>query len=160
MARILICSSAIKVYDSWAYRMMDVTRECISCILELREMLLSFQTGFNLVIAAVVCAVLESIYALESSSDTTQFLKRKESGSGSNRGPSAYQHSALTLSHTGSHSPTARSSAFLTDLSPCSYWQMSIANERPHTNTPPQTVNKVWTKQGCVLFFFSFFKQR
>ena len=30
------------------YRKMDVARECISPILELREMLLSFQTGFNL----------------------------------------------------------------------------------------------------------------
>ena len=31
------------------------------------------------------------------------FLKRKESRSGSHRGPSAYQHSALPLGHTGSH---------------------------------------------------------
>ena len=31
------------------------------------------------------------------------FLKRKESRSGSNRGPSAYQPSALPLGHTGSH---------------------------------------------------------
>ena len=30
------------------------------------------------------------------------FFKRKESRSGSNRGPSAYQPSALPLSHTGS----------------------------------------------------------
>ena len=30
-----------------------------------------------------------------------QFLKRKESRSGSNQGPSAYQPSALTLGHTG-----------------------------------------------------------
>ena len=30
-----------------------------------------------------------------------QFLKRKESRSGSNRGPSIYQHSALPLGHTG-----------------------------------------------------------
>ena len=41
-----------------------MTRERISCILELREILLSFQTGFNLVIAAVVCPVLESIFRL------------------------------------------------------------------------------------------------
>ena len=33
--------------------------ERISRILELRELLLSFQTGFNLVNAAVVCAILE-----------------------------------------------------------------------------------------------------
>ena len=38
---------------------MDVTKECIRCIFELRELLLSFQTGFNLVNAAVVCAILE-----------------------------------------------------------------------------------------------------
>ena len=47
---------------------MDVTRERISRILELREILLSFQTGFNLVNAAVVYAVLMSISGLESSS--------------------------------------------------------------------------------------------
>ena len=47
---------------------MDVTRERISRILELREILLSIQTSFNLVNAAVVCAVLESISGLEPSS--------------------------------------------------------------------------------------------
>ena len=51
---------------------MDVTRERISRILELREMLLSLQTGFNLVNAAVVYAILESISDLERSSDTTE----------------------------------------------------------------------------------------
>ena len=51
---------------------MDVTRDRISCILELREILLSFQTGFDLVNAAVVCAILESISGTESLSDTTQ----------------------------------------------------------------------------------------
>ena len=40
---------------------MDVTGERISRILELREMLLSFQTDFNRVNAAVACAILESI---------------------------------------------------------------------------------------------------
>ena len=40
---------------------MDVTRERISRILELRQILLSFQTGFNLVNATVVCAILENI---------------------------------------------------------------------------------------------------
>ena len=49
----------LRVHDSQAYRKMDVTRERISCILELREMLMSFQTGFNLVSATVVCAILE-----------------------------------------------------------------------------------------------------
>ena len=46
---------------------MDVTRKRISRILELREILLSIQTGFSLVNAAVVCAILESISGLEPS---------------------------------------------------------------------------------------------
>ena len=46
---------------------MDVTKERISCILELREILLSFKIGFNLVSAAQVleacnCLKLLSIY--------------------------------------------------------------------------------------------------
>ena len=45
-----------------------MTRERISRILELREILLSFQTGFSLVNVAVVCAILESISGLEPSS--------------------------------------------------------------------------------------------
>ena len=51
---------------------MDVTRERISRILELRKIILSFQTGFSLVNAAVVCAILESISGLEPPSDTTK----------------------------------------------------------------------------------------
>ena len=57
MACILLWSSAVRVHDSQAYRKMDVTRERISRILELREILLSFETGFNFVNAAVVCAI-------------------------------------------------------------------------------------------------------
>ena len=57
----------MRVHDSQAYRKMDVTREHISCILKLTEILLLFQTGFNLVNAAVVCAILESILGLEPS---------------------------------------------------------------------------------------------
>ena len=76
MACILLWSSAVRVHDSQAYRKMDVTRECISHILELREILLSFQTGFNLVNTAVVCAILESILGLEPSSVTEpRYLK-------------------------------------------------------------------------------------
>ena len=45
----------MRVHNSQAYRKMDVTRERISCILELREIPLSFQTGFNLVNAAILC---------------------------------------------------------------------------------------------------------
>ena len=42
---------------------MVVTREHISRIFNMREILLTFQTGFNLVDAAVVCAILGSIFA-------------------------------------------------------------------------------------------------
>ena len=62
----------MRVHDSQAYGKMDVTRECISRILELREILLSIQTGFTLVNAAVVCAILESISGLEPSSVITE----------------------------------------------------------------------------------------
>ena len=41
------------------YRKMDVTRQCINQILTLREILLSFQTGSNLVNVVVVSAILE-----------------------------------------------------------------------------------------------------
>ena len=62
----------MRVHDSQAYRKMDVTRERINRILELRDILLSFQTGFSLVNAAVVCAILESISGLETSSFITE----------------------------------------------------------------------------------------
>ena len=45
---ILLWSSNVRVHDSQAYRKKDVTRERISCILELRKIFLSFQTGFSL----------------------------------------------------------------------------------------------------------------
>ena len=47
MACILLWSSAVRVHDSQAYRKMDVTRERISRILELREILLSIQYTNN-----------------------------------------------------------------------------------------------------------------
>ena len=58
----------MRVHDSQAYRKMNVTRERISRILELREIHRLFQIGFNLVNVAVVCAILESISGLEPSS--------------------------------------------------------------------------------------------
>ena len=67
MACILLWSSTVRVHDSHAYGKMDVTRKRISRILELREILLSFHTGFNRVNAVVVCAILESISGLEPS---------------------------------------------------------------------------------------------
>ena len=76
MACILLWSSAVMVNDSQAYMNMDVTRERISRISELREigLVLSFQTGFNLVKcnAAVVCVILDSISGLEPSSVITE----------------------------------------------------------------------------------------
>ena len=51
---------------------IDAKMESISRILELREILLSLQTGFNLVNAAVVCAILESISGFEPSSVITE----------------------------------------------------------------------------------------
>ena len=77
MACILHWSSAVRVHDSQAYWKRDVTREHISCVLELREMLLWFQTGFNLVNTAVVCTILESVSRLEPSSVITdpRYLK-------------------------------------------------------------------------------------
>ena len=62
----------MRVHDSQAYRKIDVTRECIRRIFDLREILLSFQTFFNLVNAVAVCAVLESISDLEPSSVITE----------------------------------------------------------------------------------------
>ena len=49
-----------------------LTRERISRILEMREILLSFKTGLILVNAAVVCVILESISGLEPSSVITE----------------------------------------------------------------------------------------
>ena len=72
LASIVLWTFAVRVHDSQAYRKMDVTKERISRILELTEILLSFQTGFNLVNAAVICAILESISGLEPSSDTME----------------------------------------------------------------------------------------
>ena len=45
MACILLWSSAMRVHDSQAYRKMDITRKRIRRILELKEILLSFQAG-------------------------------------------------------------------------------------------------------------------
>ena len=53
MVCILLRSSAVRSHYSQAYQKMAVTRGCISHILGLRKMLLSFQTGFNLINAAV-----------------------------------------------------------------------------------------------------------
>ena len=59
----------MRVHDSQEYRKMDATRERMNRILKLREILLSFQTGFNLV---NVYAILESISDLKPSSVITE----------------------------------------------------------------------------------------
>ena len=70
-------NSAVKVYDSQAYRNMEMIIERTSFTFDLRNMLLSLQMGFSLVRVAVACAVLEIISGLEPSSKTTapRYLK-------------------------------------------------------------------------------------
>ena len=62
----------MRVHDSQADKKMGVTRERISRILEPTEILMSIQTGFSLVNAAVACAIPESISGLEPSSVITE----------------------------------------------------------------------------------------
>ena len=62
----------MRVHDSQSCKKMDRTSVHISRIMELREILLLFQTGFNLVNAVVVFAILQSISDLEPSSDTIE----------------------------------------------------------------------------------------
>ena len=66
----------MRVHDSQAYRKMDVTWERISRILELREILLSIQTGFSFVNVAVACAILDNISGLEPSSVITAKIQQ------------------------------------------------------------------------------------
>ena len=75
MACILFWSSAVRAHNSQVYRKMDVTRERISRILELRKILLSIQIGFSLVNAAVACAILHSNSGLEPSFEACDCLK-------------------------------------------------------------------------------------
>ena len=55
----------MRVHDTQAYRRTDVTRARTSYTSELREIHLSFESGFNLVNAAVVCAILESDHGVK-----------------------------------------------------------------------------------------------
>ena len=59
----LFSNSAVNVHDSQAYRNMDMTWERISFTFDPKDILLSIQTGFSFVWAAVVCSVLERITA-------------------------------------------------------------------------------------------------
>ena len=61
MVCILFWSSPVGAHDPQTYKKMAVTSESIGRIFQLREILLSFQTGFSLesaVSAAVVCAII------------------------------------------------------------------------------------------------------
>ena len=68
----ILFSCAVRIHDLQVYRKIDVTRERVSHIFEMMKMLPSFQTGLNLINAAVVCAVLESISGLEHLSVTSE----------------------------------------------------------------------------------------
>ena len=72
----------MRVHDPQAYRKMDVTKEHIICILELREILLSFHTGFNLVNAAVVQPLdkASTAYGMEISAVKTKLMTNNASG--------------------------------------------------------------------------------
>ena len=72
MACTLLCSSAVRVHVSHAYRNIDATSECVSLTLDRRVMFLSFHIGFSLVIAAVVWTILEIISGLDPSSMITE----------------------------------------------------------------------------------------
>ena len=95
MACILLWSSAVRVHDSQAYRKINVTRGRISRISELREILLSFQTGFSLVSAAVVCAIPESILGLESAGVDRSRQHPSRTGSSRWRGCNHRSHNNL-----------------------------------------------------------------
>ena len=78
-ACILLWSSTVRVHDSQAYRKMDETKERISCILELREILLSSRTECNLVNAAVVLEVHAKIQqAIGPHEDLLTIVKRRK----------------------------------------------------------------------------------
>ena len=63
---------ATRVHDSQAYRKTDATRKRISLIQELREILLSFQTGFSPANAAAVCVIPENTSGPEPPPATTE----------------------------------------------------------------------------------------
>ena len=68
MACILLWSSAVRVHDSQAYRQMDVTRDSISRILELREfsmLLLSMLSWLGILISYNWAQVLEACDCLK-----------------------------------------------------------------------------------------------
>ena len=69
--------SAVRVHVSQVHSKIDMTSARISVILFFREMLLFFNIGFSLAIAAEVCAILERISDFDPSSDSVapRYLK-------------------------------------------------------------------------------------
>ena len=74
----------MKVRDSQAYRKMDMTRKHTSRILELREILLSFQPDFNLVNAAVQIS-LSLMCAEQRERERERERERKRDGIGNQK---------------------------------------------------------------------------
>ena len=72
MAYDLLCSSAVRVHVSHAYRNINMSSDRICQILDRRVMFLSFRIGFSLVSVAVVCAILEMISGVDPSSVITE----------------------------------------------------------------------------------------
>ena len=75
-AWVLFFNSTVKVQESQAYRNMEVTREGISITFDPRDML-SVQTGFGFVRAAVAWVIVVGTSGFEPSSETTapRYLK-------------------------------------------------------------------------------------
>ena len=73
----LLFNSAVRVHVSQAYSKIDTTSSRISHILFFRVILLFFHIGFNLAIAAKVCAILERICDFNPSSNSVapRYLK-------------------------------------------------------------------------------------
>ena len=67
----------MRVHESQTYRKMDVTRDLISRILELREILLSFQTGMS---ALQLLNVSDALRNSGVSGETLRFTSIQEDG--------------------------------------------------------------------------------
>ena len=71
VACIFLSNSAVRVHDSQANRKIEMTKECISLILELSAMFLSFHIVLSFVNAPIVWTIRDSISCFDPSSVTT-----------------------------------------------------------------------------------------
>ena len=62
-AFVLFFNTGVKVYDSQAYRNMEMIKERIGVTFDPRSMLLSLQIGISFVSATLACVMLERISA-------------------------------------------------------------------------------------------------